>query len=285
MENKTAYFKDIFAIKPFHYDCTLGKLVLPWNNQVIDIFKDDNGPQPVYRPVVDGVYAEESSYIYMEGESFTKNDLDEYLHRVQEYNKQKKLAQQKRAFMLYEVSGVIKKKLQSSMIPLVKVLDGWALVHSGSYAILYDTNTNKYQILRFNSEEPIERRYYWWNRDESFEPITSEDRNEIADEFVKLVKQEIYQLFSMLLYQDENCKCYFSKVLHYNLVIEDRRLPFTLTVDPSSQTLYAECQDSRFSYSEKGMCPPTLTDGQDKWDDFCKELSDKLIHHVLNMLS
>ena len=34
-----AYFKDIYDKRPVHYDCTVGKIKLPWNDDVIDIDK------------------------------------------------------------------------------------------------------------------------------------------------------------------------------------------------------------------------------------------------------
>lgn len=92
------------------------------------------------------------------------------------------------------------------------------------------------------------------------------------------------QLFSVLLYEDEKCKCWFSKVLHFDLKIGNRMLQFVLTVHPYTPTLYATCKDKRFSYSEDGVCPPLkLLDNKDEWITFSQALAKKLTKHFLKI--
>lgn len=82
------YFKDKYNKRPVHYDCTISKIKLAWNDEIIDIFCDSNGPDNRYRPVVNGEYADEICNIYLKGEYFTKEDLDEYIKKAKNYKEE-----------------------------------------------------------------------------------------------------------------------------------------------------------------------------------------------------
>ena len=179
-----AYFKDIYNIRPFCYECTIGQIKLPWNNQVIDIFTNYN-VKPYYRPVVDGVYAEDGSGIWLTGNGFSEQDLAEYLKKVEAYKAHQEWKHNEIERVLSEVYEVIKEKVPQNSD--IHALEEWYLVYCGEYALSYSPDKKEFYIKKYNSNQPIDKIYYWWNKDKEFTPIISSDREEIISQFINLI--------------------------------------------------------------------------------------------------
>ncbi len=192
-ETPIAYFRDIYNIRPWHYDCVLGQIKLPWNRQVVDIFINYN-VKNCYRPVIDGLYAEEGSGIYLCGDSFSEQDLTEYIERIQKYKQYTEQIQNEKRHVLLEVYNLIQEKTHPSLLPFIKVLDGWILIYFGEYALEYDPETKIFSINKYYVKEPIERRYWWWNKDKDFTAIESASKEEISSRFVTIVKHDMREL-------------------------------------------------------------------------------------------
>jgi len=82
-----AYFDNKIVEEPVHFGCTLLKLKLPWNNQIIQVYCNDNVINSYY-PVVPKPY--HYSYgVYLPDICslrgyFTKDDLEDYYIRCEE---------------------------------------------------------------------------------------------------------------------------------------------------------------------------------------------------------
>lgn len=179
-----ARFSDIFNNKPFHYECTIGQIKLPWNNQVIDIFANYD-VRTHYRPVVDNIYADENSGIWLEGEGFTEQDLAEYLKKVEAYKAHQEWAKSEKERVLSEVYESIKEKVPQNLD--IHALEEWYLVYCGEYALNYIPDTKEFYINKYNANQPIDKIYWWWNKDKEFTPIKSSDREEIISQFISLI--------------------------------------------------------------------------------------------------
>ena len=190
-----AYFRDIYNIRPVHYDCTLGQIRLPWNGQVCDIFINHDF-EDSYRPVLDGLYAEETSGIRLYGDSFSEQDLTDYLKKVREYNAQTEWIRVEKRRVLSEIYDLIQENVHPSLMPAIKALDEWLLIYSGVYALGYDPETKMFSINKYYAKEPFERRYWWWNKDKGFETIKSANKEEIAAKFITVVKRDMREFFN-----------------------------------------------------------------------------------------
>lgn len=190
MENNKVYFKDIYNKRPVHYDCIIGKIKLVWNDEVIDIFRDSNGPKPEYRPVVNGEYAEEMWGIFLSGDFFTKEDLDEYIKKVKNYKEEKEKRQQAMKKALIELKNIIDSKIDSSIKDKLSCMEYWYFISSDSYALGYDVKNNVYTINKFHPNQPIDKRFYYWNHDDEFKEVESDNKNEIIDKFIELISEE-----------------------------------------------------------------------------------------------
>ena len=188
--SEKAFFKDMYGERPFHYDCVLGKIELPWNGKVIDIFRDTNGPEPRYRPVVDGIYAQETYHISLSGDSFTEEDLNGYLKRVKDRETEIKRQQNEEERVLTEAMNIISSKVDPEFFEKLYCLEYWYYIHSEAHVLGYDVEKSMYYIAKFHPNQPIDRRFYFWNRDKDFEMIKSSDRDEIVDKFIELVTEE-----------------------------------------------------------------------------------------------
>lgn len=179
-----ARYSNIFNTKPFHYDCTIGQIKLPWNNQVIDIFTNYD-VRTHYRPVVDGIYADENSGIGLEGDGFTEQDLVEYLKKVKAYKAHQEWVQSEKERVLSEVYEVIKEKVPQNSD--IHALEEWYFVYCGVYALGYIPDTKEFYINKYTANQPIDKIYWWWNKDKEFTPIQSFDRDEIISQFISLI--------------------------------------------------------------------------------------------------
>ena len=182
-----ARYSDIFNVRPFHYECTIGQIKLPWNNQVIDIFVDHN-VETCYRPVVDKVYAEEGSGIYLTGDGFSESNLAEYLKKVEEYKAHQEWAKSEKERILSEVYETIKEKVPQNSD--IHALEAWNYVYCGEYALGYIPDTKEFFINKYNSNQPIDKMYYWWNKNKEFTSIKYSDQEEIISQIVTLIGQK-----------------------------------------------------------------------------------------------
>lgn len=186
MENNQliAHFSDIYNIRPCHYDCTIGQIKLPWNDQVIDIFTDHN-VEIYYRPVVDEICANELSGIHLKGKGFSEQDLEEYIKNVKAYEAHREWVQGEQERVLVEVYKVIKEKVPQNLD--IHALDMWRLVYCGEYVLNYDPDKKEFYIDKYKPGQPIDRMYWWWNKDEEFTSIQSSNQEEIISQFVNLI--------------------------------------------------------------------------------------------------
>lgn len=189
MEDRV-YFKDIYNKRPVHYDCTIGTIKLAWDNTEIDIFSDSNGPEYHYRPVIDGEYAKETWEIYLSGEFFTKEDLDEYIKKVKNYKEELERNHREQEKVLTEIKTIIDSKVNSNIKDRIYCLYYWYYVFSNSYTLGYDPIDKIFEINKFHPNQPIDRRFYFWNHDDEFKTIKSDNRDEIIDKFIELVTEE-----------------------------------------------------------------------------------------------
>lgn len=182
-----ANFSDIYNVRPFHYECTIGQIKLPWNNQVIDIFANYN-VETYYRPVVDGVYADEGSGIWLAGKGFSEQDLLDYLKKVEEYKAHQEWVHNEIERVLSEVYKIIKENVSQTLD--IHALEKWNLVYCDEYVLSYNPDKKEFYINKYNSNQPIDKMYYWWNKDKEFTSIESSDQEEIIHQFIALIGQK-----------------------------------------------------------------------------------------------
>lgn len=182
-----AHFSDIYNVRPFHYECTIGQIKLPWNKQVIDIFTNHD-VETYYRPVVDGVYAEEGYGIWLTGKGFSEQDLSDYLKKVEEYKAHQECVHDEIVRVLSEVYEVIKEKVPQALD--VHALEEQYLVYCDEYALSYSPDKKEFYINKYNSNQPIDKMYYWWNKDKEFISIESSNQEEIISQFITLIEQK-----------------------------------------------------------------------------------------------
>ena len=190
MSEIKAYFKDIYDKKPFCYERTIGKIKLPWNDEVLDIFTDA-GPITVYIPVVDGLYDDDIWFGADRYDGFTEEDFNKYVERLKNKKRQDELYHQERIKNLEEATQMIKAVAPKDVLDKLHFMEaGWYTIFSETYDLRYVAKMHQYEICKYNIEQPYEKRFYWWNVDKSFEKVTAEDTATAIDKFIELVAKE-----------------------------------------------------------------------------------------------
>lgn len=190
MSELKAYFKDIYDKKPFCYERIIGKIKLPWNDEVLDIFICA-GPITVYIPVVDGLYDDAIWFGEDKYNGFTEEDLNKYVERIKNKKRQDEIDQQERIKSLEEATQMLKAVAPKEVLDKIHFMEaGWYIIFSETYELRYVAKMHHYAISKYKIEQPYEKRFYWWNVDKSFESITAEDTATAINKFIELVAKE-----------------------------------------------------------------------------------------------
>lgn len=184
-EKERVYFKNLKDVHPVHYDCVMGTLILPWNNQTISCYLDTNGTYPMYRPDVPAPYHSAMfahlPQICVERGYFTKKELTEYYEEsekeYQEEEYEDNLRQNKIEEIYTKLQELDSEIANSCTHTIYKIA-------KGLYELTY--RNNNYIIHKYLDDNPHKR--YFWNMDESFETIESDDFEYIFSKFYELIK-------------------------------------------------------------------------------------------------
>lgn len=189
MDNNKAYFKDIFDKKSRDRDSDIGKIKLPWNNQIIDIIIQHD-VVTYYRPIIDHIAADITSRIGLEGDYFTQQDLDDYIEKVEEYSIHEQWYYNTKKIILMDLYKELTLILPEELLKHIKCYDYWNYIYSDIYTLNYNPDKQRYSIQKFNIKQPIDRRFYYWNTDKTFDIQYYDNRKDARNKFIQLIKEE-----------------------------------------------------------------------------------------------